>query len=114
MPAIICKANFNTTCPRKLQGDLQNAEFVAGFQFREECFLLQLKRGVSGQDRGYSFRNARNRVDAAQRLQRFVLCEVSFEETFHRRFAVLALNVHRLCHTGCIKTTAPTTCNRIK
>jgi hypothetical protein len=45
MPAIICKANFNTTCPRKLQGDLQNAEFVAGFQFREECFLLQLKRG---------------------------------------------------------------------
>jgi hypothetical protein len=74
MPAIICKANFNTTCPRKVQGDLQNAEFVAGFQFREECFLLQLKRGVSGQDRGYSFRNARNRVDAAQRLQRFVLC----------------------------------------
>jgi hypothetical protein len=36
--------------------------------------------------------------DAAQRLQRFVLWEVSFEETFHRRFIVLALNVHGLRH----------------
>jgi hypothetical protein len=51
-----------------------------------------------GQDRAYSFRNARNHEDAAQRLQRFVHWEVSFEETFHRRFAVLALNVHRLYH----------------
>jgi hypothetical protein len=54
--------------------------------FRNE-FLLQLKCNllVDGQDHAYSFRNARNREDAAQRLQRF------FEETFHRRFAVLAL-----------------------
>jgi hypothetical protein len=34
--------------------------------------------------RSYSFRNARNREDAVQRLQRFVHCEVSFEATFHR------------------------------
>jgi hypothetical protein len=43
--------------------------------------------------RAYLFRNARNREDAAQRLQ-IVHWELSFEETFHRRFAVLALNVH--------------------
>jgi hypothetical protein len=63
----------------KLPGDLQDAEylFVAGFQSREEFLLLQLKCG-------YSFRNARNREDAAQRLQRFVHCEVFFKETFHR------------------------------
>jgi hypothetical protein len=42
--------------------------------FCEESFLLQLKCDllVGGQDRAYSFRNARNREDAAQRLQRFV------------------------------------------
>jgi hypothetical protein len=40
-----------------------------------------------------SSRNARNREDPMERLQRFVYCEISFEATFHRRFAVLALNV---------------------
>jgi hypothetical protein len=82
--------------------DFQNAGylFVAGFQFRVEFLLLQRKCDlfVGGQDSAYLFRNARNREDAAQRLQRFVLWEVSFEETFHRRFAVLALNVHGLRH----------------
>jgi hypothetical protein len=34
--------------------------------------------------------------DAAQRLQRFVHWEVSFEETFHCRFAVLALYIHAI------------------
>jgi hypothetical protein len=71
---------------------------VAGFQFREEFLLLQLKCDllIGAQDRAYSFRNGRNREDAAQRLQRLAHWEVSFEETFHRRFAVLALNVHGL------------------
>jgi hypothetical protein len=84
----------------KLAGDLQDAEylFVAGFQFREK-FLLQLKCDllIGGQDRAYSFRNLE---DAAQRLQRFVHWGVSFEETFHPSFAVLALNVHGLRHTS--------------
>jgi hypothetical protein len=48
----------------KLSGDLQDAEylFVAGFQFREEFLLLQLKCDllVTGQNRAYPFRNARN------------------------------------------------------
>jgi hypothetical protein len=86
----------------KLPGDLQDVEcfFVPGFQFREEFLLLQLKCNllVGSQDRTYSFRNARNREDAAQRLQRFVHWEVSFEEIFHRKFAMLALNVHGLRH----------------
>jgi hypothetical protein len=74
----------------KLPGDLQDAEYLlfqADFQFREE-FLLQLKCDllVGGQNHAYLFRNARNREDAAQRLQRFVHWEVSFEETFHRGF----------------------------
>jgi hypothetical protein len=123
MPAIVCDANFSTThllkkteldseClylelaaklqTEKLPGDLQNAQylFVAGFQFREKCSPLQLKCDllVGGQDRADSFRNARNREDAAQRLQMFVHREISLEETFHRRFAVLALNVHGLDH----------------
>jgi hypothetical protein len=43
-----------------------------------------------------SSRNARNREDPVKRLQRFVYCEISFEATFHRRFAVRALNIrHR-------------------
>jgi hypothetical protein len=57
--------------------------FVAGFQFREEFLLLQLKYDllIGGQDhRAYSFPNARNREDAAQRLQRFVHWKVSFEK----------------------------------
>jgi hypothetical protein len=45
-----------------------------------------------------TLRNARNREDAAQRLQRFVHWEVSFEETFHHRFTVLAMNVYGLRH----------------
>jgi hypothetical protein len=53
---------------------------------------------VGARDRANSFRNSRNREDAAQRLHRFVHWEVPFEETFHRRFALLALNVHVLRH----------------
>jgi hypothetical protein len=47
---------------------------MAGFQFREEFLLLQLKCDVliGGQDRTNAFRNTRNREDAAQRLQKFV------------------------------------------
>jgi hypothetical protein len=61
---------------------------VTGSQFREEFLLLQLKYDLIGsdQDRAYLFRNARNGEDAAQRLQRFVHWEVSFEETLHCRF----------------------------
>jgi hypothetical protein len=53
---------------------------VAGFRFREKFLLLQLKCDllVSSQDRAYSFRNVRNREDAAQRLQRLVQWEESF------------------------------------
>jgi hypothetical protein len=78
----------------KLPGDLQDAEylFMTSFQFREEFLPLQLKYHlfVGGQDRAYSFRNARNREDAAQSLRRFVHWEVSRKEIFLRRFAVLA------------------------
>jgi hypothetical protein len=121
MPAIVCNASFHsTTCPKKpnsiqnacfkgfretrfelavklqtekLPDDFQDAEYLAGFQFREEFLLLQIKCDllVAGQDPTYSFRGARNREDAAQRLQSFVHWKVSFEETFHSRFAVLAL-----------------------
>jgi hypothetical protein len=95
MPPIVCNASFSTTYSRKpnsiqnasvftnhvsgvlnsqtekLPGDLQDDEyFVASFQFREGFLILQLKRDllIGGQDRAYSFRNARNREDAAQRL----------------------------------------------
>jgi hypothetical protein len=49
------------------------------FGFHEECLFLQLKCDllVGGQDHAYSFRNARNGEDAAQRLQRFVHWEIS-------------------------------------
>jgi hypothetical protein len=84
----------------KLPGHLQNAEylFVAGFQFREEFLLLQLKmRSSHWRPRSRLFISKRPKSeDAAQRLQRFVHWEVPFEETFHRRFAVVALNVHGL------------------
>jgi hypothetical protein len=124
MVAIVCNASFST-CPstansfqhasvltsflrgvlnsqtEKLSGDLQNTEylFMADFQFREEFLLLQLKCDLllDSQDRAYSFRKSRNREDAAERLQKFVHWEVSFEATFPRRFAVLALIVHGLC-----------------
>jgi hypothetical protein len=49
----------------KLPCDSQDSEylFVAGFQFREEFPFLQLKSNllIGGQDRAYSFLNARNR-----------------------------------------------------
>jgi hypothetical protein len=51
--------------------------FMAGFQFREEFFLLQLKCDPL----------VYAREDAAQRLQRF-----------HCRFAVVALNADGLRH----------------
>jgi hypothetical protein len=84
MLVIVWNATFSTTCLRK-PNSIQNAS--------EEFLLLQLKCDllVGGQERANSFRNARNREDAAQRLQRFV-----HRETFHRRFAVLALNIHGL------------------
>jgi hypothetical protein len=117
MLAIVCIAIFSTTCPRKpnsiqnvltnfparrfelaaklqtekLPGHLQNAEylFVAGFQFREEFLLLQLKmRSSHWRPRSRLFISKRPKCeDAAQRLQRFVHWEVPFEETFHRRVA---------------------------
>jgi hypothetical protein len=58
------------------------------------CFLLQLKCDLLVC--AYLFRNAQNCEDAAERLQRFVHWKVSFEETFHRGFVILALNVYRL------------------
>jgi hypothetical protein len=66
----------------KFPGDLQDAEylFVLVFNFVKNFF------------------SARNREDAAQRLQKFVYWEVSFEETFHCKFAVLAWKVHGLHH----------------
>jgi hypothetical protein len=74
----------------KLPGDLQDAEylFVAGSEFREEFLRVQPKCDLVGvQDHAYSFRNARNREDVAQRLQKFVHWDVFFKETFlHRRF----------------------------
>jgi hypothetical protein len=98
--ACLCFDEFPEGC-FELAGDLQNAEYLfkAGFQFREEFLLLQLKCDLllDSQDRAYSFRKARNREDAAERLQKFVHWEVSFEATFHRRFAVLARIVHGLC-----------------
>jgi hypothetical protein len=52
-------AKVQTEIIEKLPVDLQDAEyfFVAGFQFCEEFFLLQLKCDllVGGQDRAYSF-----------------------------------------------------------
>jgi hypothetical protein len=84
----------------KLPGDLQDAKylFVVGSEFREEFLRVQPKCDLVGvQDHAYSFRNARNRENVAQRLQKFVHWDVFFKETFlHRRFAVVALNVHGL------------------
>jgi hypothetical protein len=73
----------------KLSGDLPSTCSWLVFNFVTN-FFLKCDLLVGGQDRAYSFRNARNREDAAQRLQRFVHWEVSSEETSHRRFAVLA------------------------
>jgi hypothetical protein len=58
MIATICNASFSTQPQsEKLPSDLQDAEylFVAGFQFREEFLLLQLKCDflVGSQDRAY-------------------------------------------------------------
>jgi hypothetical protein len=65
-----------------------DSECVCFDEFPEPRFELAAKLRncnynavlVGGQDRFYSFRNARNREDAAQRLQRFEYWEVSFEE----------------------------------
>jgi hypothetical protein len=110
MLAIVCNASFSTTCPRK-PNSIQNASVLTNFLSEQKlrnsqviCKTPSTFRGwfsicdllVVGQNRAYSFRNVRNCEDAAQRLQRFVHWEVSFEETFHPRFAVLALNVHGL------------------
>jgi hypothetical protein len=70
---------------------------VAGFQFREEFFLLQIKGDLSLAPR-IALIYFETPEDAAQRLQRFLHWEVRFEETFHCRFAVLALNGHGLRH----------------
>jgi hypothetical protein len=105
IPAIVCNATFNTTCTclcfnefpeqrfelvAKLQlpGDLQNA---ADFQFREEFLLLQLKFD-------FSLVAKIAYCCVMFTIQRFVHWEEFFEETFHRRFAVLALNGHGLRH----------------
>jgi hypothetical protein len=70
----------------KLSGDLQDAEclFVAGLQFCEEFLVLQLKCDllVGVQDGAYSFRNARNREDAAQRLQRSCIGKYPLRKPF--------------------------------
>jgi hypothetical protein len=69
----------------KLPGDLQDAQdlFVTGSQFCKELLLLQLKSDLVGDhDRAYSFRNARNREDAAQRLQSFVHGKYPLRKTF--------------------------------
>jgi hypothetical protein len=50
----------------------------------DDKMVLIQKTRKSGQASVYSFLNARNREDAAQRLQRFVHWKVFFEETFHR------------------------------
>jgi hypothetical protein len=63
--------------------------------FQQSCLLLQLKCDLLVGDQN---RIARNREDAAQRLQKFVRLELSFEAIFHRRFTVLALNVSGLRH----------------
>jgi hypothetical protein len=69
---------------------------VAGFQFHEEFLLLQLKCSllIGGQDRAYSFRNARNRQNATKVR---ALGNI-FEETYHGRFALVVLNIHGLRH----------------
>jgi hypothetical protein len=56
---------------------------IAEFPAMSGFLLLHLKCDllVGGQDCAYSFRNARHREDAAQRLA----LGVSFGETFHRR-----------------------------
>jgi hypothetical protein len=65
----------------KLSDDLQNAEylFVAGFQFREKIFLVSLE--------------ITKMLHNVYKVSCIGIWEVFFEETFYRRFAVLALNV---------------------
>jgi hypothetical protein len=88
MPAILCNASFSTTCSRKpnsIQNEFpeQRSEFAAKLQTENSqaiCKTPSTFRGwfsicdllVVGQNRAYSFRNARNCEDAAQRLQRLV------------------------------------------
>jgi hypothetical protein len=113
MLAIICEF-FTTTCPKnpnsiqnasvltnslsdvlnlqteKLPGDLL---FVVGFQFRYEFLLLTKMRS--------SNRRIRSRLSISKRSKSRKCCTTftkvrALEETFHSRFAVLALNVHGL------------------
>jgi hypothetical protein len=114
-PAIVSNASFSTTCPKrpnsiqnssvltnflkgvlnsqpqteKLSDDLQDAEylFVAGFQFREKIFLVQIAL--------FHFETPEitKMLHNVYKVSCIGIWEVFFEETFHRRFAVLALNV---------------------
>jgi hypothetical protein len=110
MLVIVCNASFSTTatCRRKsnglfnsqtekLPGDLQDAEylFVAGFQFREE-FLVQLNAISRWRPRSRLFisQSPKSRR-CCTTFKWFEDWEVSFEETFHRRFVVLALECPR-------------------
>jgi hypothetical protein len=67
-----------------------------------ECRLLQLKCDlVGGQDHAHSFRTPEiakmlHTVYKGSCIGQYALRR--FEETFHRRFAALALNVHALRH----------------
>jgi hypothetical protein len=67
-------------------GNLQHAEY-----FVRDWFSISWRISSATTMRS-------SREDAAQRLHRFVHWEVPFEESFHRRFALLALNVHVLRH----------------
>jgi hypothetical protein len=88
---------FNYSNPKlnpHVNGKITVGSDALGFCEELKCDLL-----VGSQDHAYSFRNARNREHAVQRLQEFVHCEVSSEATFHRGFVVLALNVPRKSKT---------------
>jgi hypothetical protein len=75
--------------PEKLPGDLQEIEywFVVGFLLQLKCQIFSLAL--------IHFETPK----IAKMLHNvYKVGEVSFEETFHRTFAVLALNVHGLRH----------------
>jgi hypothetical protein len=93
LSGVLNAANLQT---EKLPGDLQDAEYLfdSGFQFREEFLLLSRKCDlrVGGQDRAYSKRPKSRRCCTTFTKVRALGSIFSF----HRRFAVLALNVHGL------------------
>jgi hypothetical protein len=101
MPAIVCNASFSTTCPRK-PNSIQNASVL--MDFLNGVFNSQTEKlpGV--------LQNAEYLLAAKIALINFKTPEIakmlhnvykgsctgkylSFEATFHRRFAVVALNV---------------------